>query len=66
MSREVLTRRGIFRTFAICSSHGVTYEWSRRPTFAVEKQETTRRIDQEQEAVNPDAAVAVCAGLGSK
>lgn len=66
MDRDVMTRYGILDTFDKYSRQGVKYEWARRTTVVVDKQGIIQHVEQGSDAVNPNTAVTVCMGLGSK
>ena len=63
MSRKVLKQYGILKTYNVQSDE---YEWAQRTTFVIDKQGVIQHVEEEESAINPNNAVAVCTKLPKK
>ena len=63
MNRKVLKEYGILKKY---NKEGDDYEFAQRTTFVVDKDGKIQHIDQDDSAVNPNTAIAVCTGLHNK
>jgi len=63
MNRKVLKEYGILKKY---NKEGDDYEFAQRTTFVVDRDGKIQHIDQDDSAVNPNTAIAVCTGLHNK
>jgi len=63
MSRKVLKQYGILKAYNVQSDE---YEWAQRTTFVIDKQGVIQHVEEEESAINPNNAVAVCTKLPKK
>jgi glutaredoxin-dependent peroxiredoxin len=66
MNRKVLKQYGILKTYNVPKEQGDEYEWAQRTTFVVDKQGVIQHVEEEESAINPNNAVAVCTKLPKK
>jgi peroxiredoxin len=63
MNRKVLTAYGIMKPYDV---QGDKYEWAARTTIVVDKQGIIQHVQEDDGAVDPESAVAVCTNLHGK
>jgi glutaredoxin-dependent peroxiredoxin len=63
MNRKVLKQYGILKTY---NRDNEDYEWAQRTTFVIDKQGVIQHVEEEESAINPNNAVAVCTKLPKK
>ena len=63
MNRKVLKQYGILKNY---NKENEEYEWAQRTTFVVDKQGVIQHVEEEESAVNPNNAVALCTKLPKK
>lgn len=68
MNRKVLKQYGILKMYKPSKDdkNADEYEWAQRTTFVVDKDGVIQHIDEEESAINPNNAVAVCTKLPKK
>ena len=63
MNRKVLKQYGILKTY---SRDNEDFQWAQLTTFVIDKQGVIQHVEEEESAVNPNNAVAVCTKLPKK
>jgi glutaredoxin-dependent peroxiredoxin len=63
MNRKVLKQYGILKTY---SRDNEDFEWAQRTTFVIDKQGVIQHVEEEESAINPNNAIAVCTKLPKK
>ena len=67
MNRKVLKQYGILKTYSPSKEkNSEEFEWAQRTTFVVDKEGVIQHVEEEESAVNPNNAVAVCTKLPKK
>jgi glutaredoxin-dependent peroxiredoxin len=67
MNRRVLKQYGILKGYNVSKEKDAEeYEWAQRTTFVVDKQGMIQHVEEEESAINPNNAVAVCTKLPKK
>ena len=63
MNRKVLKQYGILKMYNVEKEE---YDWAQRTTFVIDKQGVIHSVEEEESAINPNNAVAVCTKLPKK
>jgi peroxiredoxin len=70
MNRKVLKQYGILKMYNVSKDkndkNADEYEWAQRTTFVVDKDGLIQHVEEEESAINPNNAVAVCTKLPKK
>jgi peroxiredoxin len=67
MNRKVLKQYGILKMYNPSKDKDSDeYEWAQRTTFVIDKQGVIQHVEEEESAINPNNAVAVCTKLPKK
>jgi glutaredoxin-dependent peroxiredoxin len=70
MNRKVLKQYGILKMYNPSKDKNDKdadeYEWAQRTTFVIDKQGVIQHVEEEESAINPNNAVAVCTKLPKK
>ena len=66
MNRKVLKQYGILKTYNVPKGSSDEFEWAQRTTFVIDKEGVIQHVEEEESAINPNNAVAVCTKLPKK
>jgi glutaredoxin-dependent peroxiredoxin len=68
MNRKVLKQYGILKMYNVSKDQkdAEEYEWAQRTTFVIDKYGVIQHVEEEESAINPNNAVAVCTKLPKK